>query len=123
VKSDGAPTLVPPTVDVGDESIAVRLAPDEAGGWIATVLILRRADSGSRVQGEDVEAHLTDGDGRELSIVERPTGALVEAGDTLGVSANARFRFAETGARPAALSVSYRGLDAPFEIRWEEDER
>jgi hypothetical protein len=117
------PTLVPPTVDVDDESVAARLAPDNAGeSWIATVLILRHQgeESGSRVEGDDVSARLMDEQGRELPIVERPSGPLVEAGGSLGVSANARFHFRATGAKPAELVVDYAGRTCRFEVRWPE---
>jgi hypothetical protein len=126
--TDTDPTFVPPAIDFDDESVAARLSSDADDSWIATVLILRRREDGAaRVEGDDVSARLIDEQGSELPVVERPSGPLVEAGGSLGVSANARFRFSATEARPAELVVDYAGSRCRFEVRWpqsgSEDER
>src|SRR6266571_8794895 len=100
--------------------MAARLSADDATKhWIATVLILRHHDEegASPVEGDDVSARLIDDQGSELPLVERPSGPLVEAGGSLGVSANARFHFA-SGTRPAELIVDFAGTTCRFEVRW-----
>jgi hypothetical protein len=116
------PRLQPPVVDLKDESVAARLERDEQeGAWLVTVLVLRHLgrDAGAEpVRGEDVSARLVDEAGVELEPEERPSGPLREAGGTLGVSANAPFRFRGGRGRPAALVVEYVGTRCRFVVSW-----
>ena len=126
--SDGpqmSPFLEPATIDLDSESLAGRLELEEDGSaWTAIVLVLRhrgRHAGAGAVAGEDVSAQLLDSGAKPFPLESSPTGPLPEIGGGLGVSANARFCFRATGAKPAELVVDYAGRTCRFQVHWPEN--
>ncbi len=109
-------TVTPSEQLCGSVSISALLRLDRATNqWVVTVVITRTAGQ-PPIQGRDVDAQFLDSRGRPLSVLERPSGSLVEAGDSLGMSANALFRFADATAMPAELIVTYEGQSGRFRV-------
>jgi hypothetical protein len=106
----------PSSVDVAGATLSVvaEYAADSEE-WHVRVVITRLPDQ-PRLTAGDVDAKLTALDGRSLPLVSRDRGALVEAGGSLGMSANADFRFASSGHQPSRLTVTYQGTAAGFLI-------
>jgi hypothetical protein len=95
-------------------SVVVQHAADSQT-WYVRVVITRPPDQ-PRLTSEDVDAKLATLNGHSLPLLSRDRGALVEAGDSLGMSANADFRFASSGHPPSRLTVTYQGTTAEFLI-------
>lgn len=107
----------PPSVDLPDGVLSAVVAPAEPdSGWRLTVVIARGPDE-PRLDARDVDAELEDAAGCRLPLIERDRGLLVDAGGSLGTSANAVFRFGVGSAPPAALRVTFRGRSADFRLR------
>ena len=85
------------------------------GAWDVVVLVSRAANQ-PPIDAAEVQADLTDRSGAVLPLVLAPTGPLPEAGGSLGVSANARFQFADRGAPAAALTVRLGGAALRFRL-------
>jgi hypothetical protein len=83
--------------------------------WDITV-ILGRTPGQELIKGKEVDAQLIDRGGKALTVIERPNGLLTEAGGSMGVSANARFRFQGSKERPGQLIVTYHRQTALFDI-------
>jgi hypothetical protein len=112
----GAWKTEPSSLPLRDVSVSAVLARDrDRGRWDVTV-VLSRAPDQERVQGNEVQAQLLDEHGVPFKTLERPSGPLVEAGGSLGMSANAPFCFAATEAAPAGLTVTYRGQTVRFRV-------
>src|SRR3954451_13846224 len=94
----------PESLELGDATVSADLARAPEQGWLATVLLVRGPGS-PRIAASDVDVQLIDAAGTELAVLERPTGELVEAGGSLGTTANATFRFGSSAAVPAELIV------------------
>jgi|DewCreStandDraft_5_1066085.scaffolds.fasta_scaffold00317_22 hypothetical protein len=108
--------LEPSSLPLSNVSISALLQLERATNqWVVTVVITRAAGQ-PPIQARDVDAQLLDSQGGPLPVLERPSGPLVEAGDSLGMSANALFRFADTAAVPAELIVTYEGQPVRFRI-------
>lgn len=106
----------PSWVDVEDVTIRAFLrAGQRRKEWDLTVVVGRGPDQ-PLLAASDVAAELIDAQGRPLPLVERDTGLLVEAGSSLGVSANANFRFAAAEADPKEVRITYRGHDLRFQV-------
>jgi hypothetical protein len=97
-------------------SVLSRLERSESGDyWDVTVVFSRAADQ-PPIPASDVNAQLLDAAGNPLKVVERPQRALVEAGGSLGTSANALFKFEASKAEPAVLAVTYRDQTVRFNV-------
>lgn len=109
-------TVTPSEQPLGNASISALLSLDRAmSQWIVTVMITRAAGQ-ARIQGHEVDAQLLDSQGRPFAALERPSGPLVEAGNSLGMSANAQFRFEAPSVTPAELTVTYQGRAVRFRV-------
>jgi len=85
---------------------------------VVTVILTRRP-SDVPVLGQEFEVELLGPGGGAFPVVEKPSGPLPEAGGSLGVSANALFRFKSVaGAKPAELIVMYHGERVRFALAW-----
>jgi hypothetical protein len=80
------------------------------------IIVLGRFPGKELIRGEEVDAQLIDRRGEALSVMERPSGPLTEAGGSRGVSANARFRFRGSKEYPDRLVVTYQNQTASFNI-------
>ncbi len=69
------------------------------------------------MKGEEVDAELLDSSGRPFALAKRPSGLLVEAGDSLGASVNANFVFTDTEKTPKSLLVTHQGQTLRFRIQ------
>ncbi|CAM5737555.1 hypothetical protein MAUB1S_02902 [Mycolicibacterium aubagnense] len=107
--------LHPDTVDIADVSVSalIRHLVDPFAGWEVCVVITKGPEQ-SRIVADEVTAEMLDLTGHAIPLVFRDAGLLAEAGDSLGVSANAIFRFSESHNQPAQLRVTFRGLTANF---------
>jgi hypothetical protein len=106
----------PSSIPLGDVSVSAELGRDRpAERWEATVVISRAPDQ-ELILGSEIEARLLTEDGTSLPLLDHPSGALVEAGGSLGVSANAVFGFRDSGILPTRLRVTYRGETADFDV-------
>lgn len=109
-------TITPSAQPLGSASLSALLRLDQATNqWIVTVVITRAAGQ-PQIQGHEVDAQLLDSQGRPFAVLERPSGPLVEAGDSLGMSANALFRFEAPSVTPAELAVTYQGRAVSFRV-------
>ena len=82
----------------------------------SVIIVLGRAPDQELISGEEVDAQLIDREGKALTVIERPNGLLTEAGGSMGVSANARFRFQGSKERPDHLVVTYQSQTVSFSI-------
>ena len=85
------------------------------GAWDVVVLVSRAANQ-PPIDAADLRAELTDRNGAALPLLLAPTGILPEAGGSLGMTANARFQFADRGAPAAALTVRLGGAALRFRL-------
>jgi hypothetical protein len=92
----------------------VRRHPKDAA-WHVLILITRAPDR-SPIDAAEVQARLVDENGAALPVLLGPLGPLPEAGGSLGVSANARFQFADRGTRLAELVVQVHGAEVRFRL-------
>jgi hypothetical protein len=83
--------------------------------WNVTV-VLTRVPSEIPIQGNEVDAELLDDKDVALKLLERPSGALVEAGGSLGTSSNALFRFENSNVIPTQLVITYRNRTVRFRV-------
>jgi hypothetical protein len=108
--------LEPSSIPVGDVSVSAELGRDRpAERWGVTVVISRAPDQ-QPIRGSEIGAHLVTEDGTSLPLLDHPTGPLVEAGGSLGMSVNAVFGFRDSGTLPTQLHVTYRGETAVFNV-------
>jgi hypothetical protein len=108
--------IQPSSIPLGDVSVSAEVARDRAAGrWEITVVISRAPDQ-QLIQGNEIAAQLLTKDGTSLPPLDHPTGPLVEAGGSLGMSANAVFGFQDSGTLPTGLRVTYRGETAVFNV-------
>jgi hypothetical protein len=106
----------PSSIPLGDDSVSAELGRDRpANRWEVTVIVSRAPDQ-KLVHGSEIEAQLLTEDGAGLPVLDHPTGSLVEAGGSLGMSANAVFGFRDSGTLPTRLRVIYRGRTAVFDV-------
>jgi len=106
----------PSSIPLGDVSVSAEIGRDRPEErWEVTVVISRAPDQ-ELIQGGEIEAHLLTENGTGLPLLDHPTGALVEAGGSLGVSANAVFGFRDSAILPTRLRVTYRGETAVFDV-------
>lgn len=106
----------PQSASIDGMSVLAKLERSTSGDqWDATIVFSRAADQ-PPIPATDVDAQLLDAAGTPLKVLERPERALVEAGGSLGTSANARFRFEASKAEPATLAVTYRGQTVRFSV-------
>lgn len=106
----------PSSIRLGDVSVSAELGRDRpAERWEVTVVISRAPDQ-ELIGGSEIDAQLLSEDDTNLPLLDHPTGALVEAGGSLGVSANAVFGFRDSGTLPTRLRVTYRGETAVFVV-------
>jgi hypothetical protein len=110
-------TTEPFSQPLDDESSVSAVGSFEPRGdrWHVTVVVVRPPDR-PPVRGEELDARLFDDRGAPLTLVRRPTGPLVEAGGSLGMSANAPFEFEASGGRPSRLDVNYRSRTVSFRL-------
>lgn len=100
---------------LGETSASATLVSED-GFWKVNVVIARQSGQ-PPADASEVDAQLNDDQGEAMELVERPRGALPEAGTSLSSSINAVFRFRRTKSNPAKLVVSYRGVRAEFAVR------
>jgi len=106
----------PFSLPVQDVSLSALVQMDQSkNNWDLTVVISRAPDQ-EPIQGSEVEAQLLTQDGVPLTGIERPLGALVEAGGSLSSSANAVFRFQNLGIMPNQLLVTYKNQTVQFQV-------
>ena len=106
----------PFSLPLGDDSVSAELGLDrDATRWEVKIVISRPPDQ-ELIQGGEIEAQLLTEDGADLPVLDHPTGPLVEAGGSLGMSANAVFGFRDLGTLPTRLRVTYRGRTAVFGV-------
>jgi len=80
-------------------------------GWAVTVLVTRPPAVG--IDAADIEVELLDAEGKPLPLLDRPRGALTDAGGSLAATATAVFRFAAT-TPPRTAVVHWMGRMARF---------
>lgn len=109
-------TVEPKTSSLAGMSVSASLSRGESSaGWEVTA-VFARAPNLPPLHGEDVSVQLLDPQGKSMNILESPSKVLPEFGGSLGNSANAHFRFENSGVAPAELVVTYRGEATRFRI-------
>jgi hypothetical protein len=107
---------IPFALALGAASVSATLTLDPAPQlWNVNVVISRQPNQ-PPVDASEVDAKLFDAEGHEMEAIERPKGALAEAGTSLSSSVNAPFKFRSTKAAPAILVVGFRGATVEFAI-------
>jgi hypothetical protein len=110
-------TLEPRVQPAGaDASIAACVTRDEAKRRIVVVPMITRAADAPPVHASEVRVWLVDAAGRDLTLVERPSGILGEGGGSLGMSASGIFVFVDAGAAPRRLGIGYRDVSVVFSV-------
>jgi hypothetical protein len=109
----------PPSHHLQEATVSLALRSGASADEIEAVVVITRAAGQPRIRAEDVEAALLNGEGKPIPPVSRPEGLLVEAGGSLGMSANATYRFLLNGRTPSALVVRYGGRELRFAIERE----
>jgi hypothetical protein len=118
VAADLTLAVVPRSIGLGEATISVEVTRNDAQAeWRVRVIITRRDDQ-PRLQGDAVETRLLRADGTLLRQIAGATGLLPQAGGSLGMSANADFRFAAEGNDlPTALDVAFQGQTVHFTLQ------
>lgn len=107
--------LDPPSRSVPDATVSGSLQRAADGSWELSLGIMRAADQPA-LDAAAVAAAMADSTGRSLTLSQSPAGPLPEGGSSLGMSANARFRFQDHGAPPASLMVRLQGAELRFRL-------
>jgi hypothetical protein len=107
--------LDPSSHALSDASISAEVRRAPSGDWEVIVVIVRAPDQ-TLIQPSEVGARLLDEHGKELALLTSPSKPLAEAGGSLGVSANARFEFADCGRLLAELVVRFRDEEVRFSL-------
>ncbi len=106
----------PSSIPFGDVSVSAEIGRDRpTDRWEVTVVVAR-APGQEAIKGSEIEAQLLTDSGESLPVLDRPSGPLVEAGGSLGMSVNAVFGFLDAGTIPTQLRVSYRRQTADFDV-------
>jgi len=101
---------------VGDETVVPRIMkPSAEDGWTVVVAISRNGTDPTQ-HASDIDVNVYDRSGVALAAVEKPQGALVEMGGSLGTTGNARYRLDATDTLPAVHVVTYRGEALRFDL-------
>jgi hypothetical protein len=109
-------SIHPPSYVIGDETISADLRRDSrTDSWEVTVVIAR-APGQDLLPADAVEVQLIDGAGETIELLAGPSAPLVEAGGSLGVSANANFRFGDGSRQPFGLVVTYQNQQVQFQV-------
>jgi hypothetical protein len=106
----------PFSIPLGENSISAVLGFDESGKCWDVTVVIQRASGQPQIRGDEVKAQLSDERGAELQTLTQASGLLVEAGGSLGTSANAQFQFESSDAAPSCLLVTYQGQTVSFRI-------
>lgn len=116
--ADQTLAVVPSSLSIGEATISADVTGDAARSEWRVLVIITRRDDQPRLQGEEVDARLLRAKDRPLRRLERATGTLRQAGDSLGMSANADFLFAADGDDPpTALDVTFQGQTVHFTLQ------
>lgn len=107
--------LDPPSRSVPDATVSGSLQRAADGSWDLSLGIMRAADL-PPLDASAVGAVLADAAGRGLTVAQSLAGPLPEGGGSLGMSANARFRFLDHGTAPASLVVRLHGSELRFRL-------
>lgn len=111
-------TLEPPYIVIDGTEVSAVLQSDSATNIWEVIVVLAHRPTGQLINGSEVDAQLVQGDSSTpLKQLTRPSEPLVEAGGSLWVSANARFRFQGNNGTPTRLIINYRGQTATFAIQ------
>jgi hypothetical protein len=106
----------PAEITVADATLSADIEHLSDGSW-DVVVVLRHAPGPRLIDAGEVDAELMDADGRATAPLTRPHGKLPEAGGSLAVSANARFRFGPLNPNPTELIIHWRHQSARFLLR------
>jgi hypothetical protein len=109
-------SLDPFSIPIDDVTVSGTLQQNILNNCWDVTIVISRAPNQRQMNGVEIEAQLLDVHGRPFTLLERPAGPLVEAGGSLGVSANALFRFLDSKTIPAKLVVTYRGKTVNFDV-------
>jgi hypothetical protein len=110
------PELVSEPFSLPVDESSISAVAHEADGRCSVTVVVSRAPGLPPIDGSELEARLFDGASNELPVLRRPQGELVEAGGSLGVSANATFEFETRAAAPEVLEVGYAGEVVRFRL-------
>ena len=106
----------PFSLPIGEVTVSAVLSLDQSHNIWDVIVVLARTPGEDFIKGEEVDAQLLDRRNKALKVLERPSEPLVEAGGSLSVSANARFRFQGSKAVPAHLVVTYQDQTVRFRV-------
>ena len=109
-------TTEPVSHALNDVTVSAVLQHDLVNDIWDVIIVLGRFPGKELIRGEEVDAQLIDRRGEALSVMERPSGTLTEAGGSRGVSANARFCFKGSKEYPDHLVVTYQNQTVSFNI-------
>lgn len=110
-------TVVPRSHDLQDATILAEVHDGPAGAATCEVLVvIARAPDLPSIDSSEVQVRLIDGAGGVAMPILAPSGALPEAGGSLGMSANARFQFRHPAGHFTELIVLFRGNEVRFQL-------
>ena len=102
-------------LDNNEITISASLNFDLIKLWSVNV-ILSKSPYTPKILGTDLNVELLDLQNNQLEQIERPVGFLTEVGGSLGVSANAKFKFCSSDNNPIKLIVEYKNKKNCFKI-------
>jgi hypothetical protein len=106
----------PVSLSLGELTISALIEKTSVNNIWEVVVIFSRSPGPQLMEANDVEAKLFDAQDNSFTVVERPSDALIEAGGSLRVSANARFCFQGSGKTPLYLEVAYKKQRVRFRV-------
>lgn len=111
------PFVVEPfSLPIGMTEVSVVISQNQPNNsWDVTVVLTRAPDQ-ALIHSSELDAQLVDDKGIALKLLEHASGTLVEAGGSLGTSANAQFQFEDSNIIPAHLLVTYQNQEVRFRV-------
>jgi len=112
----GGFAVEPFSLPLGEMNISAVIQLDRIANRWDVIVVFSRFPDQAPIQGEEVDVQLLDDHGMALKVLERPSGPLVEAGGSLSTSANALFRFQDSGTTLSELLVTYQVQTVRFRV-------
>ena len=106
----------PFSLPIGMTTVSAVIRLDQSNNCWDVTVVLTRTPGQARIHSSEVDAQLLDNKGIALKLLEHSSGTLVEAGGSLGTSANAQFRFVDSSVVPTHLLVTYHNQEVRFQV-------
>lgn len=97
----------------------MRVSVDSETSVCTLLVVISRPDDRPPIDGRQISARVSEVSGGELALLRGPSGTQVQAGGSLGMSANITFLLQGTGKAVRRVELDYLGETAAFELEQE----